>query len=273
MTASPRRPLISAVVHTRNEAHNIEACLDTLGFADEVVVVDNESTDTTAALAKKAGARVRHFKGHFGYPEPARVYGLSQLRGEWVFILDADERATEELGRELSQLAGSPQTHSGYLVPIKNFHFGKWLRHGGLYPDLHLRFFKRTLGGYPEVGIHRGVQVKGTVGRVAGDILHYSYRNLEHYFEKFNRYTTAEAERIVSQGRKPTGYDLLLKPLHRFFKNYITRGGFRDGLPGFLYHAFSTAYIFASELKAWDHYRQLGLILPVGSTLFKRKAR
>jgi hypothetical protein len=173
----------------------------------------------------------------------------------------------------LVRLSRSAQPHSGYLVPIKNFHFGKWLRHGNLYPDLHLRFFKRSQGGYPEVGIHRGIVVTGTVGRVAGDILHYSYRSLEHYFEKFDRYTTAEAERIVSQGRKPTGYDLVLKPLHRFFKTYITKGGCLDGLPGFLYHAFSAAYIFVSELKAWDTYRQRGEILPVGSTLFKRKSR
>jgi glycosyltransferase involved in cell wall biosynthesis len=273
MTESRRRPLISAVVHTRNEERHLPACLQTLGFADEVVVVDNESTDATVALAKKAGARVLHFPGDFGYPEPARVFGLSRLRGEWVFILDADERATPELARELLALARAPEGHDGYLVPIKNFHFGKWLRHGGLYPDLHLRFFRRARGGYPEVGIHRGIRVEGSVGRVTGDILHYSYRNLEHYFEKFDRYTTAEAERILAQGRKPTGYDLLLKPLHRFVKNYLARGGFQDGLPGFLYHIFSSAYIFLSELKAWDACRQRGEVLPVGSTLLKRKNR
>jgi len=273
MTTRARRPVISAVVHTRNEEHNLAACLETLAFADEIVVVDNESTDRTVALAKKAGARVRYFKGHFGYPEPARVYGLSQLKGEWVFILDADERATPELARELVNLSRNASAHSGYWVPIKNFHFGQWLKHGNLYPDLHLRFFKRAAGGYPEVGIHRGIQVNGSVGRVAGDILHYSYRSLEHYFEKFDRYTTAEAERILSQGRRPTGYDLVIKPLHRFFKTYVAKLGFLDGLPGFLYHAFSSAYIFASELKAWDAYRQQGESLPVGSTLFKRKSR
>ncbi|NTV52284.1 MAG: glycosyltransferase family 2 protein [Candidatus Firestonebacteria bacterium] len=271
MTASARRPVISAVVHTRNEAHNLPACLESLKFADEIVVVDNESTDNTVALAKKAGVRVRHFKGNFGYPEPARAYGLTQLKGDWVFILDADERATPELARELARLARDPQGPDGYLVPIKNFHFGKWLRHGGLYPDLHLRFFKRTRGGYPEVGIHRGIHVSGAVGRVAQDILHYSYRSLEHYFEKFDRYTTAEAERLVSRGQKPTGYDLILKPLHRFIKTYIFKGGWRDALPGFLYHVFSAAYIFASELKAWDSYRQKGEFLPVGGSLLKRK--
>ncbi len=270
-SARTSRPRISAVVHTYNEAHNIEACLATLGFADEIVVVDNESTDNTVALAKKAGAKLRYFREHYGYPEPARVYGLSQLTGDWVFILDADERATPELAQELTRLSQDPHALAGYWVPIKNFHFGQWLRHGGLYPDLHLRFFKRALGGYPEVGIHRGVKVQGPVGRVQGDILHYSYRNLEHYFEKFDRYTTAEAERIVAQGRKPTGYDLVLKPVHRFTKSYLNKRGILDGLPGFLFHVFSAAYIFASELKAWDAYRQKGETLPVGSTLFKRK--
>jgi glycosyltransferase involved in cell wall biosynthesis len=271
MTSKPKRITLSAVVHTYNEAHNIEACLGTLGFVDEIVVVDNESTDATVALARKAGAKIRTFKGHYGYPEPARVYGLSQLSGDWVFILDADERATPELAAELTRLTQDPRACAGYWVPIKNFHFGQWLKHGGLYPDLHLRFFKRKQGGYPEVGIHRGVKVRGSVGRVQGDILHYSYRNLEHYFEKFDRYTTAEAERIVAQGRKPTGYDLVIKPVHRFLKSYLNKLGILDGLPGFLFHVFSAAYIFASELKAWDTYRQKGELLPVGATLFKRK--
>lgn len=234
MTASqPPAQAISAVVHTYNEEHNIQACLKSLAFADEIVVVDNESTDRTAALAKQAGARVCTFPGHHGYPEPARVFGLTQLSGAWVFILDADERATPELGRELRRLAEDPRSADGYWIPIRNFHFGRWLKHGNLYPDLHLRFFRRGKGGYPEVGLHRGIHVSGTEDRVRQDILHYSYRNLEHYFEKFDRYTTVEAERIVDQGRRPTGYDLVLKPLHRFIKTYVFKGGCLDGLPGF----------------------------------------
>jgi (heptosyl)LPS beta-1,4-glucosyltransferase len=264
---------ISAVVHTRNEASNIEACLASLKFADEIVVVDNESSDRTVALARQAGAQIRFFKGDYGYPEPARAYGLTQLSGEWIFILDADERATPELGAELTRLAQDPQALDGYLVPIKNFHFGRWLKRGGLYPDWHLRFFRRGRGHYPETGIHRGVRVEGTLGRVTEPILHYSYRHLEHYFEKFNRYTSAEAARLREQGHQPTGYDLILKPWHRFIKAYGFRGGFRDGLPGFLFHVFSAAYIFVSELKTWDAYRQEGKFLAVGKTLFTRRMR
>lgn len=273
MKPSPsRRPLISAVVHTYNEEHNLRDCLASLGFADEIVVIDNESTDRTPQLARELGARVAVFRGRYGYPEPARVFGLTQLTGEWVFILDADERATPELGAELRRLAQSPEAADGYWVPIRNFHFGRWLRHGGLYPDLHLRFFRRARGGYPEVGLHRGIQVRGKTGRAAGDILHYSYRDLSHYFEKFDRYTTIEAERILAAGRRPRGYDLVVKPAHRFVKSCLF-GGWLDGLPGLLYHAFSAAYVFVSELKAWDEYRRRGELLPAGKTLFKRKAR
>jgi glycosyltransferase involved in cell wall biosynthesis len=261
---------ISAVVHTYNEEDNITACLGSLRFADEVVVVDNESTDRTVELASALGARVLTFVGTHGYPEPAREFGLTQLRGEWVFILDADERATPELAETLRRLSKNAQALDGYWIPIRNYHFGRWLRRGGLYPDLHLRFFRRGQGGYPEVGLHRGIRVLGPTGRAVGDILHYSYRNLEHYFRKFDRYTTAEAERLVAQGHRPTGYDLVLKPSHRFLKSYLFRGGGWDGLPGFLFHAFSAAYVFASEAKAWDAFRRQGETLPVLKTLFTR---
>jgi glycosyltransferase involved in cell wall biosynthesis len=271
VSAPAARPRISAVVHTYNEERNLPDCLASLGFADEVVVVDNESTDATAEAAVRAGARVVTFPGRHGYPEPARVFGLTQLAGDWVFILDADERATPELGAELKALAADPTALDGFCIPIRNFHFGRWLRHGGLYPDLHLRFFRRGRGYYPEVGLHRGVRVEGPVGRARGDILHYSYRDLSHYFDKFDRYTSVEAERIVAGGRCPTGYDLVLKPAHRFLKNFLFRGGCLDGVPGFLYHAFSAAYVFASEAKAWDAFRQQGQALPVGKTLFTRK--
>lgn len=262
---------LSVVIHTLNEESNIQACLRAVAFADERVVVDNGSTDRTVRLALDEGAKVATFRGQYGYPEPARVFGLSQLGGDWVLIVDADERVSPELGAELQDLMKNPRALDGYWVPIRNHHFGRWLRRGGLYPDYHLRFFRRGRGGYPEVGLHRGLKVEGETGRLRGALDHYSYRDLTHYFKKFNTYTTVEAERIVAQGRRPTGYDLWLKPFHRWVKNYFFRGGFRDGLPGFLFHAFSSAYIFASEAKAWEAWKKQGVILPIGSTLFKRK--
>ncbi len=262
---------ISAIVHTYNEEDNIRACLDTLRFADEIVVVDNESVDRTVELAEKAGARVLKYPGAYGYPEPARVYGLTQLQGDWVFILDADERVTPELQDELLRMKTQSNAYDGYWIPIRNHHFGRWLKHGGLYPDWHLRFFRREKGTYPEVGLHRGIRVNGTSGRAKGEILHYSYRDINHYFEKFNIYTTLEAERIASQARRPTGYDLILKPGHRFIKAYVFHAGFRDGLAGLLFHLFSSAYVFVSEAKAWDEYRKQGETLPILRTLFTRK--
>lgn len=263
---------ISAVVHTYNEERNLPDCLASLAFCDEVVVVDNESTDRTVELARRAGARVATFSGRHGYPEPARAFGLTQLTQDWVLIVDADERVSPELREELLRVKDDPAARNGYWLPIRNYHFGCWLKHGGLYPDLHLRFFRRGLGSYPEVGLHRGVAVAGEQGRLQGDLLHYSYRNLAHYFDKFNAYTEAEAGRIVSQGRRPTGYDLLLKPWHRWLKAYVLKAGFLDGLAGLLFHAFSLAYVFVSELKAWETWQARGERLPLAATLFSRSA-
>lgn len=264
---------LSAVVHTYNEAHNIQACIESLHFADEIVVVDNESTDNTVALAKAAGARIEHFKGYHGYPEPARVYGLTCLTGEWVVILDADERVTPELADEIKNSIGQDDSTAGYLVPIKNYHFGRWLKHGNLYPDRHLRLFKRQLGGYPEVGLHRGIVVNGPVKELMQPIEHYSYRDIAHYFQKLNTYTTVEAKRLLDNHHRPTGYDMLIKPWHRFFKAYFFQGGFKDGLPGWLYHSFSAFYVLVTELKVWEHYQQQGESLPVLTTLLTRKKK
>jgi glycosyltransferase involved in cell wall biosynthesis len=263
---------ISAVVHTYNEERNLPDCLASLAGCDEIVVVDNESTDQTVKIAQAAGARVATFSGRHGYPEPARAFGLTQLTGDWVLIVDADERVTPELRAELMKVKDDPAALNGYWIPIRNHHFGRWLKRGGLYPDLHLRFFRRGLGSYPEVGLHRGVAVTGPLGRLTGDLLHYSYQDLAHYFGKFNAYTDAEAQRIVAQGRRPRGYDLVLKPWHRWLKSYLFKAGFLDGLAGFLFHAFSAAYVFASELKAWDEFRAKGERLPILATLFSRGA-
>ncbi len=264
---------ISAVVHTYNETYHIEACLKSLSFADEVVVVDNESTDNTVALARAAGARIETFVGHHGYPEPARVFGLTCLTGDWVFILDADERVTPELAQDLKAIAARTDAADGYWVPIRNYHFGKWLKHGNLYPDLHLRFFKRLQGGYPEVGLHRGIVVDGPQERLYHDILHYSYRDIAHYFRKLNTYTTVEAKRLLEKGHRPAGYDLMIKPWHRFMKAFIFQGGFKDGVEGWMFHSFSALYVLLSELKVWEAYQQQGQTLPVLTTLFKRNRK
>lgn len=264
---------LSVVIHTYNEAHHIVDCINSARFADEVVVVDNESTDNTVSLARANGARIETFSGYHGYPEPARVYGLTCLKGDWVFILDADERISPELAEEIQKIIKQQHAADGYLIPIRNFHFGRWLKHGNLYPDLHLRFFKRSKGGYPEVGLHRGIVVNGKVEALTLDILHFSYRDITHYFQKLNTYTTVEAERLVEKQHQPTGYDIVIKPWHRFIKAYVFQGGFKDGLEGWLFHMFSAFYVMVSEVKAWEQYQNQGKRLPVFSTLFKRQRK
>ncbi len=219
---------ISVVIVAKNEAHDIAACLASAAWAEERLVVDTGSTDGTADLAAAAGARVlRHEWLGYG---ATKDWAFEQAESEWVLSLDADERVSEALALELRRLADATD-HVAFEIP-RRFHFlGRWLKHGGCYPDCQLRFFRRGRARYGAELVHERLRVDGTTGRCRGHLEHYSYASLSEYLAKLDEYSTLWAAQAYAAGRRGRWrYSFSL--LSGFGERYLLRGGLLDGRAG-----------------------------------------
>jgi len=243
---------ISAVVITHNEEHNIVDCLQTLDFVDEIVIVDSGSSDKTVFLAKKYTKKV-FTRAWTGYAAQ-KNYGISRTKNEWVLSIDADERVSEELKRELIEL---DLKEEGYLLPVKNFFLGRWMKYGGQYPDYHLRLFRKSKGkfSYDAKDVHEAVRIAGAkTVTLTQPLLHYSYNAVSGYFHKYNSYTYLEASGRFYRKIRPSWYGIFFRPISRFIKWYLFKLGFLDGVRGLIFHAFSAFYLFTAELKLFEMY-------------------
>ena len=238
---------LSVVVITKNEERNIRRCLESVHFADEIVVVDSRSTDRTREIAAEFGAVIDEIEWTgFG---PAKRAGVDRATGEWVLSLDADEVVSEELAAEIRKVLESDNRYSGFYMPRKANFLGRWIYHCGWYPDPVLRLFDKRKGNFNDALVHEKVLVEGRVGRLKGELLHYSYPTLDSYFVKFNRYTRMGAETARRRGKKAGWFDMVVKPPVSFFKHYIVKQGFRDGWEGFLISVLSSAAVLVKYAK------------------------
>jgi glycosyltransferase involved in cell wall biosynthesis len=228
----PARQALSVTIITRDAAHQIEACLASVAFADEIVVVDSGSSDGTPDLALRHGARVLH-QDWLGYGRQ-KQFAVEQAQHDWVLCIDADERVTPKLRISIEAALQAPDA-AGYLMPRCNLFLGRWLRHGEGYPDWSLRLFDRKRGRWSDEPVHEKVVCDGPVGRLAGDLLHESCDTLAVYLDKQNRYTSLQAEALHRAGRRAHLAQLVLSPLLRFVKFYFLRLGFLDGVPGLVH--------------------------------------
>jgi len=244
---------LSAVIITCNEEDNIARCLDSVRFADEIIVVDSGSTDNTVAISKKRGAEVYH-KSWEGYG-PAKQEAVRRASGEWILSIDADEVVTPELGREIKDIVSGELPYSGYYLKRKTMFMNRWIYHCGWYPDYILRLFRKSAGDFSDSAVHEKVIVGGKKGYLSGELLHYSYRTMEQYFDKFNRYTSLGAEEAYRAGRRAGWYEITVRPLAAFFKHYIARQGFKDGLEGFIISALSSMGVMTKYLKLREMVR------------------
>jgi glycosyltransferase involved in cell wall biosynthesis len=245
---------LSVVVITRNEEQNIRRCLASVSWADEIVVIDSGSDDRTVEMARELGARVFAFDWRgFG---PAKREGVDKATGEWILSLDADEVVSAELAAEIKKVLSEDNDYSGYYMPRKANFLGRWIYHCGWYPDPVLRLFDKSRGNFNDVIVHEKVLVEGRVGRMKGEILHYSYPTLDSYFLKFNRYTTMGARAAFQAGKKAGWFDLLVKPPASFFKHYIVKQGFRDGWEGFLISILSSVSVLVKYAKLREMVRK-----------------
>ncbi len=223
---------LSAVLITRNAASVIEACLESLAFADEVVVVDSASSDGTPDIAHERGARVVK-KEWLGFGRQ-KQFAVDQAKHDWVLCVDADERVSPALATSIRAALAAPVSPV-YRMPRRNRFLGRWLAHGEGYPDWSPRLFNRQNARWSDDLVHEKVLYAVTPGTLAGDLLHDSSDDLSAYLERQNRYTTLAARQALEQGRSAGFLHLLFSPAVRFIKFYVLRLGFLDGVPGLLH--------------------------------------
>jgi len=239
--------MLSVVIITRNEENNLPRCIESVKFADEIVVVDSGSTDRTQQIAESMGARF-FTKTWAGYG-PAKQEGVNRATGEWILSIDADEEVTAELADEIREVVATENSANGYYIPRRTNFLGRWIYHCGWYPDPVLRLFRKSRGRFDEAVVHEKATIDGQAGRLKGELLHYSYPDLESYFKKFNRYTTMGAEKAYQEGRRSGWFDIVIRPPVSFVKHYVTRQGFRDGMEGFTLSVFSSLAVMVKYVK------------------------
>lgn len=227
-----RKTPLSVVIITLNAASQIEACLESAAFADDILLVDCGSHDDTREIALKYGARVVH-QDWLGYGRQ-KQFAVEQAIHDWVLCLDADERVSERLRASIETALQAPGFQA-YCMPRCNRFMGRWLRHGEGYPDLSLRLFDRRFAGWSEDPIHEKVVATTPVGKLEGDLRHESAESLAAYLDKQNRYTSLQAEAMHRKGRRDAAAALVLSPPLRFVKFYVFRLGFLDGVPGLVH--------------------------------------
>jgi hypothetical protein len=243
-------PPLTVTVITRNESAHIEACLASVDWVDERLVVDCGSTDDTVALAERAGARVI-FNAWPGYAAQ-KNFAASQATHDWILSVDADERVTPELADEIRERLGTESTTPGYRIPRITWHLGRWFRTTDWFPDSQLRLYDRRRGRWTPRQVHESVQVDGTPGDLRHLLRHYAYRDLAHHLETMNRYTTLAAEDLFAAGRRVGATDLLVHPPAAFLRNYLLKGGISDGVPGLIVSTMNAYYVFLKMAKVWE---------------------
>ena len=233
---------LTACIITYNEADRIEACVRSVSFCDEVVVVDSHSTDATRQIASSLGARVieRDWPGY----RSQKQFAIDNAGNDWVLCLDADERVTGELRDEIEALRGRgfPE-HAGWSVPRITDYFGRFLHHGNTYPDRLIRLFDRRRGGWIGEEIHENTRVTGSVGRLAGHLEHFSYRSLTDHHNRMARYADLMARALYARGKRCGLLKVLFNPQWRFLRGYFLRLGFLDGWRGLVFALVEANYV------------------------------
>ncbi|HOU36464.1 MAG TPA: glycosyltransferase family 2 protein [Candidatus Omnitrophota bacterium] len=241
---------LSVVICAKNEEKNIEETLQSVhGWADEIIVVDDYSTDRTADISKKYAKVLTRRMENEGIH---RNWSYGQAKNRWVLSLDADEKVSDELK---SEIAGAIRDSAfvSYDIPLRNYIGDFWVRHGGWYPAAKVRLFCKDKFRYEEVQVHPRVFIDGANGHLKGDIIHKGYPDLEHFLASVNRQTTLEAAKWLSTGRKFRCGHMIWRALDRFFRRYVRKQAWKDGMYGFIIAYFDSLYQFLSYVK----YREM----------------
>ena len=242
---------LTVTVITYNEADHIAAALDSVSWADEVIVVDSGSTDGTVEIARGKAHRVIQ-RGWPGYSDQ-KNFAADSATHDWMLSMDADERVTPALSREIRELLQRGPRLRGYRIKRVSFYLGRWIRTTDWFPDYQLRLYDRRAGRWNGLKIHESFQLnEGAPGVLAGEMDHYAYRNISHHLQKIDAYTTLIADQWVAEGRQTSMAAMALHPWFAFVRNYILRRGFKDGTAGFLVSLLNSYYVFLKLAKLWE---------------------
>jgi glycosyltransferase involved in cell wall biosynthesis len=248
------RSTLSVCVITCNEEANIRACLDSVAWADERIVVDSHSADRTVEIARQMGARVvlHPFEGHL----QQKNFALDQATGDWALSIDADERVTPELAEEIRAAVAGAGPEVAYSMPRKSWYLGQWILHGGWYPDRKLRLARRGKARWSGTNPHDHLYADGPTGELRGDLVHYTYRDISDHLRKIDAYTSIAAREMAARGVRHPLLRMLLHPPMRLLRMYLLKAGFLDGQAGFVLAALSGYYVFLKYAKLWELARR-----------------
>jgi len=242
---------ISACIVALNEENNIRGCLESVKWVDEIVIIDAFSSDRTVEICREYTDKViqRPWPGYIAQKNNA----ISAATHDWVLCLDADERISQELRDEIMAAFGDHEAHwDGFSVPRQTFYLGRWIRHGGWYPDYKLRLFRKSKGRWTGVEPHDRVELIGRTKTLQAPLLHNTYRDIAHHLSLVNRYTDVAAEQKHRGGTRFPLLHMLVHPGAKLIKTFVLRGGFLDGTRGFIVAVTSSFYVFLKYAKLWE---------------------
>ncbi|HHT9138619.1 MAG TPA: glycosyltransferase family 2 protein [Candidatus Wunengus sp. YC60] len=241
---------ISACIITLNEESRIRDCLESVKWANEIIVVDSFSTDKTVDICREYSNRVyqREWPGNIDQ----KNYTISLAKNDWILSLDADERLSPGLIEEIQDAIRNPRNVAGFFFPRHSFYLGRWIYHGDWYPDYQLRLFKKGCGQWQGTNPHGRVIVDGKTKHMKHDIYHYNYKNFSHQLRTMDNYSNIFADVTVERGKGFSLFQLIFRPFYKFIKVYFIKMGFLDGLPGFILAVSNAFYIFVKYVKLWE---------------------
>jgi glycosyltransferase involved in cell wall biosynthesis len=240
---------VSVVIATKNEERNIEAALQSVKEFGEVIIIDDFSTDNTVAISGKYTSNIFQIRWQ-GFARQKQS-GIDKATMPWVLVLDADERVTEDLAVEIGTAIGSSE-YNAYYIPRKNFFLGRWIRHGGWWPDYTLRLFRRGVARMEQREVHEKIVADGKTAWCRNPMEHYTYREISEYIKKMDIYSSLAAKELHEQGRPFRFFRLVLSPPFTFFRMLVFQQGIRDGFHGLVLAVLYSFYTFLKYLKLWE---------------------
>lgn len=241
---------LSVAIITYNEEDHIKDCLESVKWADEIVVLDSFSTDRTVEICRQYSDKV--FQREWPGFSDQKNNAIDLTTNPWVLVVDADEMVTEGLKSEIKEILKNSLDFDGYFIPRKSYFLGQWMKYGGWYPDYSIRLFKKDKGRFEQREVHESVKINGKVGRLVNPLEHYTYRSLSEYLQRMDRYSTLAAREMAKRSGKTGLGSIIFRPFFTFLRMYVLKQGFRDGICGLLLSILYSYYTFSKYAKLWE---------------------